>query len=89
MWPVLAYMQGDSPFTSAVAGIVGASGKHACYRCGTVTTPVEGKKGERWDWTLVLLLIHHAYTALLPQHKHKHTLSASSGLYKTAYQPYS
>ena len=47
VWPILAYMQGDSPFRAAVSEACGNSGHHACQDCAGTTTFAAGTNTHR------------------------------------------
>ena len=46
VWPVLAYMQADTPFMAASMGACGHAGHAACWRCGARADRVENRHGE-------------------------------------------
>ena len=53
IWPVLAFVQGDTPFMAATMGACGHSGHKACWRCASETVRLPGLGGKHYHrWTL-------------------------------------
>ena len=50
VWPVLAFVQADTPFMRAAMGACGHTGHHACWRCGTTTVDVTHANGVANNW---------------------------------------
>ena len=67
VWPVLAYMQADTPFMAAAMGACGHAGHRACWRCGSHTTPCVLATGKTGSKEVGKYVIFFFFLLLVPQ----------------------